>query len=174
MRKTIILKKMHYSANTKKVYFNSNITFNSVLKIQQTLNEKKYSSIDLYITSNGGDCHAGLFGYDILKSSKIPVNTYCNGYIASSASLLFLGGNNRFIYKNSFLMIHQLSVENFSGKHYEMQDFIYNSNLIMQKMKNIYLNETLISKKMLENLLLRDIYLDSETCLKYNFVNKII
>jgi ATP-dependent Clp protease protease subunit len=173
-----MLQKIHFNNNMKKIYFNGEINFNSILKIQKLINEaiskKKIDTLDLHITSNGGDCCAGLFGYDMLKTSKIPIYTYCDGFIASSASLLFLGGNKRFITKNSFIMIHQLSIENFFGKHNEMQDYIYNTNMIMQKMKNIYLEETLIPNKHLEKILLRDIYIDSETCLKYNFVNKIL
>lgn len=174
-KNNFLFAKIHCDNKIKNIYFHGNITLNSMHNIQRLINMKKNNDkINLHITSNGGDCCAGLFGYDMLKSSKIPIQTYCDGFVASSASLLFLGGNKRFIRKNSFIMIHQLSVHNFSGKHYELQDFIYNSNLLMQKIKNIYLDETTIPNKILESLLLRDLYIDAETCLECNFVQKIL
>jgi ATP-dependent protease ClpP protease subunit len=43
----------------------------------------------------------------------------------------------------------------------------------MEKMKNIYLTETQIELKNLESLLKRDLYLDSQECLQYKFIDKI-
>jgi ATP-dependent Clp protease protease subunit len=174
-RKSKLLRKVTYDNVLKKIYFRDNITFNSISKMIKFIdNEKKTcKKIDLHITSNGGDCCAGLLGYDILKLSKIPIHTHCEGLVASSGSILFLGGKQRFMTKNSFMLIHQLSVEHFSGKHYEIHDFVLNTNLIMEKMKNIYLTETQIELKNLESLLKRDLYLDSQECLQYKFIDKI-
>jgi hypothetical protein len=52
-------------------------------------------------------------------------------------------------------MIHQLSVDNFYGKHYEVEDLYQNTNSIMYNMKNIYLEETKISNEVLNYLLQR-------------------
>lgn len=172
-KKSNIFRKVTYDNKLNKIYFLGDISFNSISKMTKIIDSEKNicKKIDLHITSNGGDCCAGLLGYDILKSSKIPIYTHCDGFVASSASILFLGGKQRFMTKNSFMLIHQLSVENFSGKHYEIQDFVHNTNLIMNKMKNIYLTETQIEKKNLDSLLQRDLYLDFYECKKYKFIN---
>lgn len=168
-----------YNENLKKIFFRDNITEKSIFKLSNIIynldkDKNKYNNIDLHITSDGGDTISGLLGYDLIKSSKNQINTYCNGFVASSASILFLGGKQRFMTKNSFIMIHQLSINNFHGKLYEIDDMSKNTNLIMEHMKNIYLQETTITKEMLEHLLQKDLYLNSKFCLEHKFINKIV
>jgi len=170
---------VYYNEKINKILFRASITKKSIYQLEDILdyiNHKNINNkkIDLHITSNGGDCHSGLFGYDLLKLSKFPIHTYCDGYIASSASMLFLGGKQRFITKNSFILIHQLSIDNFAGKHCEIGDLYYNTNIMMQKIKNIYKKETKILDEELEFLLKRDLLLDSKFCLEKGFVNKIL
>ena len=44
----------------------------------------------------------------------------------------------------------------------------------MNKVKNIYLENTKLNSSVLDNLLSSDIWLDAETCLAYGLVDKII
>ena len=44
----------------------------------------------------------------------------------------------------------------------------------MNNVRNIYLNNTKLDRKRLEELLLSDIWLDSDTCLRYGLIDEII
>jgi ATP-dependent Clp protease protease subunit len=129
--------------------------------------------IKLHITSYGGDCEAGFMAYDLIKQSKFPVHTFCEGYSCSAASFLFLAGQKRFMLPHSKLLIHQLS-HGYHGTYTNMTDQIYNNSLIMKDMKSLYLRETKLNKKTIDDLLRKDIYLTAEECLKYGFAHKIM
>ena len=101
--------------------------------------------INLHISSNGGDLIIGLAFYDYIKNNKYQINTYVDGYCASAASLIFLGGKERFMSENSFIMIHQLSTL-VMGTFSNVVDEYQNCNKLMEKMKNIYRTETSIDE----------------------------
>ena len=44
----------------------------------------------------------------------------------------------------------------------------------MNKVKNIYLENTKLNSSVLDNLLASDVWLDAETCLAYGLIDKII
>ena len=102
----------------------------------------------------------------------IHINTIIDGFVASAASLIALGGHEVWMQKHSMLLIHQLST-GFSGKYQEFKDENKNNKLVMKILKNIYLSKTKIPKKILKQYFSRDIHLDSETCLKYNIINGV-
>ena len=76
---------------------------------------------------------------DIVRTSDIPINTYVDGYAASAATLISVVGANRLINKNGVMLIHQLKMGNEYNKYKEIKDYSYNSDTLMQIIKNIYL-----------------------------------
>lgn len=172
--------KMDVDYSRYKIYFRGAVTLKNAMqltRIVEDINEQRCQNqvIKLHITSDGGDANVGLFCYDKLRLSKIPIHTYCEGWAISAASLIYMAGQQRFITEHSKLLIHQLSYENHSSQTYEqMKDNIYNSNMIMQDYKKIYLKETKISEKKLNELLKKDIFLNVEECIKWGFAHKIL
>ena len=65
----------------------------------------------LEINSNGGLIHEAFAVVDTIKHLSIPVHTICKGYTASAATLITLAGSKRYITKNSYFLIHELSDE---------------------------------------------------------------
>lgn len=66
--------------------------------------------IDVRINSNGGSPIAGTAIYNLLRSHPAKVNTYIDGIAASTASLIFMAGDKRFMPKSAFLMVHNPSI----------------------------------------------------------------
>jgi len=98
----------------------------------------KREDIKLYIKSDGGNV-SDMFGIiDLIESSKTPINTYAIGNIASAATLLFMSGKKRYIYKNTEVMIHTCS----SGVRGKIQD-------ITEKIKNVEETQLMIDKYIL-------------------------
>lgn len=62
--------------------------------------------IDVRINSNGGSPIAGSAIYNLLRNHPAKINTYVDGIAASSASMIFMAGDKRFMPKASFLMVH--------------------------------------------------------------------
>lgn len=129
--------------------------------------------IKLHINSYGGSVFAGLAAVDYIKNSKIPVHTVIDGCAASAATLMSCVGDRRFMHKNACMLVHQLSGMMW-GKFQEMQDDMSNSEMLMEKIKNIYRQHTKIPKKELDNILKHDLWWEAEKCLEYGLVDELI
>lgn len=169
------------------IYFYSDISvvacseLNRLLReVDIRLNQAKVSMdnetfepiIHLRINSYGGDVLAGLSTVDTIRCLKSHVYTYVEGAVASAATLITVSGKKRFIGKNSMMLIHQLSSV-CSGTFERLNDEQQNNRRIMDLIKSIYKQYTKIPMKELETILKRDLWLDSDTCLKYGIVDKI-
>ena len=64
------------------------------------------STINVYISSYGGEVQAGLAIYNALKRHNAKVRTICDGFACSIASVIFMAGEERIMNESSLLMIH--------------------------------------------------------------------
>lgn len=139
-----------------------------------TMNDPEFEpTIHLRINSYGGEIFAGLSTVDVIRSLRTKVYTYVEGAAASAATLISIAGKKRFIGKNSFMLLHQLSSV-CAGTFERLEDEHENNKRIMNSMKSLYKEYTKIPMKELDQILKRDIWFDSNTCLKYGIVDAII
>lgn len=139
-----------------------------------TMNDAEFDpKIHLRIHSYGGDVLAGLASVDTIRSLKTKVYTYIEGAAASAATLISISGNKRFIGKNSFMLIHQLSAV-CGGTFERLEDEQENNRRMMNTIKSLYKEYTNIPMKELDVILKRDIWFDSATCLKYGLVDAVL
>lgn len=129
--------------------------------------------INLHIYSDGGDAFMGLSIYEFIKKNKVPIYTYINGYIASAATFMFLAGKKRYMSKNSSVLIHQVSTS-FWGKFEDLKDEYQNTINLMDIVRNLYNENTIIKKKELQNLLKRELFLTFEDCRRIGFFTEEI
>ena len=130
--------------------------------------------IELHIQSEGGSAFAGIAAYDCIKACKTPVHTYIDGCAASAATLLYLAGKRRYLYNNSFMLIHQISTSVLGGKFEEFKDELKNQEKIMHTVKKIYLETSKMSEEELTELMKHDLWMESETIIKNGFADEII
>ena len=169
-----------------RIYFYSGVTRPKILQLNKgifSLNVNMLSKtgpleyepppIVLHINSYGGSVFAGLAAVDYIKNSKIPVNTIIDGCAASAATLMSCVGAHRQMNRNACMLVHQLSGMMW-GKFQEMQDDMQNSEMLMEKIKNIYREHTKIPKKEMDNILKHDIWWEAEKCLQYGLIDEII
>ena len=136
-------------------------------------NIKEPPPIHLHIQSLGGELLPTLYIIDVIDKLSTPVYTYVDGFAASAATLISVMGKKRFMTKNSLMLIHQLSAQQ-GGKFNEIKDEFTNMNTLMKIIKTTYLEKTKLDLVSLENTLYKDIWLDSDTCLKYGLVDEIL
>lgn len=129
--------------------------------------------IHLHIQSFGGSLFHTLYLVDLIKNLETPVYTYVDGFAASAATLLSISGKKRFMSKNSLMLIHQLSSGN-AGKYSELKDESENLDVLMDFIVNHYLSNTKLTKIELGEILRRDIWLNSSTCLRVGLVDEIL
>ncbi len=182
-----IIKPTNTQSLNNEFYFYNEINVESVFTLNKFLSDTqkqcmfqkiqfdlpKPPPIKIYINSDGGEIFSAFTSVDRIKSSKVPVNTYVEGIVASAASLISISGHKRFINKNAVMLVHQLRSW-CGGTHENIKDEAKNLELLSDKIKKIYLENTKFKEKDLEEMLKHDIYLSAEECLKYGLVDVII
>jgi len=173
-------------AVNNRIYFYSAVDRLRVFKLNKTirnlqvnlLNRAAHTDteplpINLHINSYGGSVFAGFAAVDYILNCKVPLITNIDGCAASAATIMSVVGSHRTMHKNSFMLVHQLS-SGMWGNFRQLQDDMENCELLMKKIKDIYKQHTKIPKKHLDNILMHDLWWDSQTCLKYGLVDEII
>ena len=176
--------------NKNHIYFKTHVTKESIDKLateidnlnnkleklskRATLGSFTPKPIYLHITTNGGDLLAGFFGYDKVKTSKIPITTIIEGCVASAGSLLSMAGSQRYMTENSQLLIHQLRT-GIIGTYEELVDESANCNHFMSRLVELYKSNSngKLSKSKIKEILKRDIFWDTKTAIANGLVDDI-
>jgi len=170
-----------------KIYFYNEINKETILNLNKQIDEISKSmkmvqfshnlstppAIEIHICSEGGDVFAAMASIDKIINSKVPIHTYCEGVVASCATLLSVVGHRRFITKNSCMLIHTVSSELW-GNYIAFKEELQNLDLIMTLIKNVYLKKSKLKEKELNEILKHDLFFNSSKCLKMGLVDDII
>lgn len=175
------------STQGNKIYFYTDVSKESVLNLnkqiddlskqmkitQLTYNLSTPPPIEIHICSDGGDVFASMASVDKIMNNEVPIHTFCEGVVASGATLLSTAGHKRFITKNACMLIHQVS-SGLWGNYMEFKDEIKNLELIMTLIKSVYLKKSKFKSKELDKILGHDLFLSAEECLKFGLVDNIL
>tara|TARA_B100000214_G_scaffold375219_1_gene360636 strand:- start:2807 stop:3445 length:639 start_codon:yes stop_codon:yes gene_type:complete len=172
--------------SNNRIFFYSTVDRGKVLKLNKALLslgismshralhlETDVVPIRLHINSYGGSVFSGFAAIDYILQSKVPVHTVIDGCAASAATLMSVVGAKRYMHRNSFMLIHQLS-SGMWGTYRQLQDDMENCDVLMDRIREIYKRHTKIPKTKLNELLKHDLWWDAETCLKYGMIDEII
>jgi ATP-dependent Clp endopeptidase proteolytic subunit ClpP len=167
------------------IYFYSEVTretiFALIMHIKEAEEETLITSIKLHletipiflhINSKGGSVFDAFNAIDVIQSCRMPIHTIIEGATASAGTLISVVGKKRYITKNAFMLIHQLSSACW-GKMSEIEDEFENLQELTEKIKEVYSENTKIPKKELSNLLQHDLWLNSSKTLKYGLADEL-
>ncbi len=145
------------------------------IKRNKYVEEVKTKSVYIHLTTYGGCLISGLNMYDYIKdyNRDIEVIIIVDGNAFSSGALMTMAAGKRYITPNSFILIHQLSTYNGRQKYEELLDDKKNCDELMSKTRKIFLERCNFTKKELDQLLKRDLYLTAEECIKKGVVDEI-
>lgn len=144
-------------------YENTIESLSNQIKEMSDINE-----INVYINSYGGELSEGLAIYNALKQHKATVNTYCMGFACSSASLIFMSGDNRYMSSSSMLMIHN-AISSCYGNSDDMRAMAETLDKMNSAIRNLYLDNINISIDDLKTLLDNETFLTCDECINYGF-----
>jgi ATP-dependent protease ClpP protease subunit len=128
--------------------------------------------IRVHIMSEGGDVYAGLNMMNVLEKSRVKVVTIAQGACCSAATFVLLGGSERRMGRNAYLLIHQISTEMW-GSFNDLKHELKSTDKLMKMLKDMYLSKTKIPEAKFKSLMKKDIYLPPDKCLKYGIVSEI-
>lgn len=139
---------------------------------EQIKNMDDINEINVYINSYGGELAEGLAIYNALKQHKATVNTYVMGFACSSASLIFMSGDNRYISKSSMIMIHN-AISSCCGNSEDMRSMAETLDKMNNAICNVYLDNVNISDEEIHNLLDNESFLGYEDAIEYGFATEL-
>ena len=128
--------------------------------------------IKLHINSYGGSLFAGLATVDVIRNLKSNVHSIVEGAAASAATIISVACQKRSMGKYSKMLIHQLSSGAY-GMYNELEDDMENNTHLMSTIKEIYKVYTNVPMKKLNEILKRDLWFDSKTCLELGLVDEV-
>jgi len=174
------------SVSNNKIIFYTDINYKSCFTLINAIDDandyvSSLSNIDgdnyiyLHICSNGGDVFPALAVIDVIEKSKHKIITVCEGCVASAAVLISMAGHQRYIRKNSYMLIHEIR-SGCWGKFSECQDDMKNNKIIMKDLKKYLLKKSnnKLDKDKLDTLLSHDIIWNAKKSLKNGLVDKLI
>ena len=129
-------------------------------------------NIYLHISSYGGCLFSAFSVVDTIKNCRIPVVSIVEGKAASAATIISMVCQKRYMMKNSFMLIHQLS--SFAvGKYEALKDDFLNDTKLMERIYKLYRDHTSLSTKEIKACLQRDIWWDSDECISSGLVDDL-
>jgi len=129
-------------------------------------------NIYLHISSYGGCLFSAFSTIDTIKNSRVPIVSIIEGKAASAGTLISMVCAKRYMTKNSFMLIHQLSSMSM-GKYEALKDDFVNDTKLMDLIYKLYREHTTLSNKEIKACLQRDIWWDSDECLKAGLVDDL-
>jgi ATP-dependent protease ClpP protease subunit len=136
----------------------------------------KHDTIRVNIRSDGGCMYGGYAAMDCIRSlveSGTKVETMVLGYCASAAVDIFLAGSHRMMGRNSYVLIHQLSVD-IGGTYNTLKVEMKNNRKFMRHARRICQEYTRIPPDVLEKLLKEDRNLSARKCLRYGIADELV
>lgn len=127
----------------------------------------------LHILSGGGDVFPGLSVAGQIPNLSAPVYSIIEGYTASAATLISMACPRRFIQRDAFLLIHQVSAAAW-GTYNQIRDEVHLLDMLMDRLIEFYRAHSKLPRRKLRQMLQRDTWLDAQEALKAGFVDEII
>ena len=131
--------------------------------------------ITLMINSPGGRVDSCLMLIDAMKTSSIPVDTFCTGLAASCGILTLMAGEHRMASSTAQIMSHQYAA-GASGKEHELYGRIKSFEHTSEWMETHYAECTGLSVKKIRKHLLgpTDVWLSAAEALSYNIIDQVV
>jgi ATP-dependent Clp protease protease subunit len=159
-----------YGDITSYPYLESDVSSSNLI---QELNGIKADTINVYISSYGGECKEGLAIYQALKRHPAKITTICDSFCASIASVIFMAGNERIMTNTGLLFIHNAWVAT-CGDSNKLKKEAETLEKITQSSITAYMEHINISEEELKEMLNNETWLDCEEALKMGFATGII
>lgn len=130
-------------------------------------------TINVYINSYGGEVAEGLAIYNALKRHKAKIKTFCDGFAASIASVIFMAGDERIMSNASLLFIHNAWTYA-DGNAKELRKIADDLDTITQASINAYMEHVNITEEELKEMLDNETWISPQDALEMGFATAIV
>jgi ATP-dependent Clp protease protease subunit len=145
--------------------------------IERNLMKTPPKFMKLIFNSPGGELEAAFSLVDIMKGSKVPVQTFGLGQIASCGLLAFISGKkgHRYITENTSILSHQFTWF-YYGKEHELMARSKETSNTSKRILEHYIKCTGLTEKEVKKYLLppEDVWLTAKEAVKYGIADEIV
>ena len=145
-------------------------------------------NIDIRIHCDGGDCVEGWSIYDALRQTNKKISATVEGKCSSIATIILLAAplERRYAYRNASICIHnpalakyevnseRLTFEELEQQASKMSTLASQLRIETDKLLDLYVNRTGSDRKILSDLMNKDIYIDMQTAMELGFIGSIL
>lgn len=131
--------------------------------------------IKVFVNSDGGSFEDGFALADVIRTSEIPVETYCTGRAYSIALPIFMSGSTRYVYHNSSVMFHGVSLDA-GGTAKSLRSTVDGADKSNTMMMEFIASRSKVPMSMLKGAVEKnkDLYIYPEDLIKYKMAHKIL
>lgn len=144
----------------------------SAYMLSKQIAELDVDSINVHISSYGGEVAEGLAIYNSLKQHRAKVRTYCDGFACSIASVIFMAGTERIMSNASLLMVHNPWTYT-EGNAQELRKTADDLDKMSQASVNAYLEYVNLEENEVKKLLNDETWLTPQEALNYGFATAV-
>lgn len=129
--------------------------------------------IEIHMNSYGGDAYAMLYLADAIQSSSCQFKFYGGGAIMSAATWIMAICDERNLYPNARIMIH----DGWDGKEGKTTDYHIDakeSRRLQDQLNKMYAENSRMPESFWADIVQRDVYLSAEETIKLGLADKII
>jgi ATP-dependent Clp protease protease subunit len=145
-------------------------TIRAILKMQS---EHPKTPIEIHMNSCGGDTLAMLHLYDVIQASSCKFIFYGGGEICSSATWVLAGCDERYLYPNTEILIHNAS-SSFSGKTGEIKIEAERLIQMQEVLDDLYTRNSRMPKAFWKSIGDKEVYLSAEEAVQLGLADKIV
>lgn len=153
-------------------WYDSDVSSYTLSKELQML-DPDIEVINVHINSYGGEVAEGLAIHNLLRNHKAKVRTYCDGFACSSASVVFMAGDERIMNTASLLFIHNAWMYT-AGNASQLRKQADDLDTITQASINAYMQHVNITEDKLKELLDEETWLLPSEALEMGFATSIV
>jgi len=130
--------------------------------------------IELHMNSYGGDPGAMLYLHDVILASPCQIKFYGGGNIMSSATWIMVCCDERYLYPNTTIMVHDGSLELNATNHTDMLIKAKEEKRLQDLLYDIYAANTKMPKEFWQEVCQRDMHITASEAVSLGMADKLI
>ena len=145
----------------------------AIRAIHKMIDSNPKKPIEIHMNSYGGDPYSMIYLHDLILSSPCQFKFFGGGAIMSAATWILAVCDERYLYKNTRVMVHagSLSIDStFADAEIRMAE----EKRLQDELETIYANNSRMPKKFWTEVCKRDLYLSADEAVILGLADKVI
>lgn len=146
----------------------------AIRAIHKMIQDAPNKPIDIHMNSYGGCAYSMLYLMDVILASPCQFRFFGGGAIMSAATWIMAICDERYLYPNATVMVHDGSEELGVKNTTDLQIDVKQSKLLQTKLNKIYAENSRMPEEFWADIVQRDVYLTAEETIMLGLADKLV